>query len=247
MAMAKAANKTVARKSALKAPARAKAPMARLQPLSQPSAPLRGKIIGALRSAIETGVLVPGERLTEKDLCEQLAVSRTSLREALRELQADGILEYSGARTLVVSRISPEVARNVYRIRAALEAVAVEQFIEKATDAQMLELKRQHESLRRAYRGGHLEDILTVKRAFYDCICAGANNAIAFDMINRLLLRTSTLRRKSLSRKARHQQSIAELDSLVEAIVTRNASRASAAALKHVQNSALSALGDAEA
>ena len=57
---------------------------ARLVPLQQPSAPLRSKIIAALRNAIETGVLVPGQRLIEKDLCEQLGVSRTSLREALR-------------------------------------------------------------------------------------------------------------------------------------------------------------------
>lgn len=241
--MAKAAG-GVARKAVPQAPVPARPAIGRLQPLSQPSAPLRNKIIGALRSAIETGVLVPGERLTEKDLCDQLAVSRTSLREALRELQADGVLEYSGSRTLVVSRISPEIARNVYRIRAALEALAVEQFIEQASDAQMEELKRDHDKLRRAYRGGQLEDILTAKRAFYDCICAGANNAIAFDMINRLLLRTSTLRRKSLSRKARHQQSIAELDTLVEAIAARNVTKARAAALAHVQNSARSALDD---
>src|SRR6185312_3389625 len=100
----------------------------RLAPLHQPSAPLRNKIIAALRAAIETGLLAPGQRLIEKDLCEQLAVSRTSLREALRELQAEGILEYSSSRGLAVAAVSIEDAKNIYRLRGVLEALAVEQF-----------------------------------------------------------------------------------------------------------------------
>jgi DNA-binding GntR family transcriptional regulator len=220
--------------------------VARFQPLRQPSAPLRNRIIAALRSAIETGVLVPGERLTEKELCDQLGVSRTSLREALRELQADGVLEYGSNRSLSVSRISDEIARNVYRIRATLEALVVEQFIESASEAQMRELSDAGERVVRAYRSGVLEDILTAKRAFYDCICVGAKNPIAFDMINRLLLRTSSLRRKSLSRRPRHNQSIAELKGLLAAIARRDKATAHRLALVHVQNSAHSALGEAD-
>jgi len=223
----------------------AAAPVVRLAPLRQPSAPLRNKIIAALRSAIETGLLVPGQRLIEKDLCDQLAVSRTSLREALRELQAEGILEYNSSRGLSVSRISIDDAKNAYRIRAVLEALAVEQFIEHADDAQLKELRQEGERLKRAYRGGVLDEILLAKRTFYDRICAGAKNPIAFDMINRLVLRTSSLRKVSLSRKARHQQSIAEIEALLDAIQRRDARRARAAAIEHVNNSALSALGEA--
>ena len=95
----------------------------------------RNKIIAALRSAIETGVLAPGTRLIEKDLCDQLNVSRTSLREALRELQAEGIFEPMSPRGLSINRISREEAENAYRIRSVLEALVVEQFIEKADDA----------------------------------------------------------------------------------------------------------------
>src|SRR6185503_14192274 len=171
--------------------------MAKLAPVQQQPAPLRNKIIVALRSAIETGILAPGTRLIEKDLCDQLHVSRTSLREALRELQAEGIFEPMSARGLTINTISREDAENAYRIRSVLEALVVEQFIEKADDAAVSDLARRGEILKQAYQSGVLETIIETKHAFYDRICTGADNAIAFDIINRLVLRTSSLRRHS--------------------------------------------------
>jgi DNA-binding GntR family transcriptional regulator len=237
-ALAAGASRDASRSEPLPAPALG----ARLGPLRQPSAPLRTKIIAALRSAIETGVLVPGQRLIEKDLCEQLGVSRTSLREALREVQAEGILEYNSSRSLSVSSISIEEAKNIYRLRSVLEALAVEQFIEQASDAQIDDLLQESERLKSAYRNGVLEEILVAKRSFYDRICAGAKNPIAFDMISRLVLRTSSLRKRSLVRKERHQQSIKEIGTLMKAIQRRDIARARAAAIEHVNNSGRSAL-----
>ena len=78
----------------------------RLAALQEPSVSLRSRIIETLRRAIEAGVLAPGARLTERELCEQLKVSRTSLREALGELQAEDILTYSPTRRLSVTVIS---------------------------------------------------------------------------------------------------------------------------------------------
>lgn len=214
----------------------------KLSPLEHQSAPLRNKIIAALRSAIETGVLAPGTRLIEKDLCDQLNVSRTSLREALRELQADGIFEPMSARGLTISTISREDAENAYRIRSVLEALVVEQFIEKADDAAVRDLARQGEALKLAYQSGALPAIIETKRAFYDRICTGADNAIAFDILNRLVLRTSSLRRHSLSRKERQMQSIREIDRLIKAIEARDVEAARRAAIDHVTHSARSAL-----
>jgi DNA-binding GntR family transcriptional regulator len=217
--------------------------MKRLAPLQQQSAPLRNRIIASLRHAIETGLLAPGTRLVEKDLCEQLDVSRTSLREALRELQADGNLEYTSNRSLTVSVITREDAENAYRIRSVLEALVVEQFIEKASDAEVKLLVRESEALKSAYRSGVLERMMTTKRAFYDRICRGAENGIAFDIINRLVLRTSSLRSRSLARKERQQQSIREIDVMVQAIQRRDVAAARQAALEHVSHAAQSSFG----
>lgn len=211
--------------------------------LSQQAAPLRNKIINALRTAIETGVLAPGTRLVEKDLCEQLNVSRTSLRELLRELEAEGVLEHSSNRSLTVARISAEEAENVYRIRAVLEALVVEQFIEKASEAEMQALIADAEILKTAYRCGVLPEMLRAKRAFYDRICSGAENSVAFGILNRMVLRTSALRSRSMLRSERQVQSVAEIETLVQAIARRDVKAAKRAARTHVANSARSSLG----
>jgi DNA-binding GntR family transcriptional regulator len=177
------------------------------------------------------------------DLCEQLSVSRTSLREALRDLQAECILEHSSNRGLSVSAVSDEDSRNIYRLRSVLEALIVEQFIEKASDEQIKDLVQASEKLKNAYGSGDLGSMLSAKRNFYDRICSGAENPIAFDMINRLVLRTSCLRARSLVRKERQQQSIKEVATLIAAIERRDIEAARKAAIEHVSNAAQSALG----
>jgi DNA-binding GntR family transcriptional regulator len=213
----------------------------RLAALQEPSISLRSRIIHALRRAIETGVLAPGARLVERELCEQLKVSRTSLREALGELQAEGILTYSTTRRLSVSVISQTEAENAYRIRGTLEALVVEQFIEKADDSDLTALIQEGKQLKSAYRSGDVDQMLVAKRSFYDRICSGAQNALAFDIINRLVLRTSGLRRRSLMRRQRQQQSVKEVDTLIDAISRRDVEAARIAALRNVANSAKSA------
>jgi len=220
--------------------------VARLAPLRQDPAPLRNQIIASLRSAIETGVLQPGERLVERDLCEQLGVSRTSLREALRELQALGVLSATESRGLGVATLGAGEAANVYAIRSVLEALVVGQFVEQASDEEVDQLAGLGETLKKAYASGSVERIIRAKRAFYDCICTGARNAIAFDLINRLTLRTSSLRSRSVARKERQATSVKEIDAIIDAIERRDVEAAKAAATVHVENSAHSALEDGD-
>ncbi|OSQ35228.1 GntR family transcriptional regulator [Thalassospira mesophila] len=214
--------------------------------LKQEAAPLRNKILHALRRAIETGYLQPGTRLVEKDLCEKLGVSRTSLREALRQLQTEGILTDLHNRGLTVITVSPEEAENIYRIRGVLEPLIVEQFIENAPDAEINGLKEQSKKLTSAYRDGSAEDIVAAKRDFYDLICSGARNQIAFDILKRLTLLTSPLRRVSVIKPDRRQQSIREIEQIVETIAKRDKAAAHKAAENHVANSARSALARAK-
>ncbi|KKN82590.1 hypothetical protein LCGC14_0307770 [marine sediment metagenome] len=219
---------------------------AAFEPVQHEPAPLRNKIIKSLRHAVETGLLEPGTRLVEKDLCQQLNVSRTSLREALRQLQAEGLLVEVNNRGLAVVQISRNDAENIYRIRALLESLVVEQFIENSSPGDRQALEDAAEHLKAAYRSGRADDIVTIKREFYDHICSGAANQIAFDLLNKLTLLTSSLRRRSVERGVRQKQSIVEIGAMVSAILAGNKQQARQAAELHVANSAKSALdGDA--
>lgn len=216
-------------------------------PLTHESAPLRNKIMKSLRRAIETGLLEPGTRLVEKDLCQQLNVSRTSLREALRQLQSEGILTDFNNRGLAVVTITTEDAENIYRIRGVLEPLIVEQFIENASEADVQALKAHFAQLREAYLHGNAEEIVANKRDFYDRICTGARNPIAFGVLSKLTVLTSPLRRRSVVRTERRSQSIAEIEKIVTAIAKRDKVSAKAAAEEHVSHSARSALHADEA
>lgn len=215
--------------------------IAKLPSIKAEFAPLRQKIIAALRRAIEMGVLKPGERLIEKDLCAQLSVSRTCLREALRELEAQRVIANSAVRGLMVTPITTEDAANIYRVRAELEALIAEQFIERAESDDLTAFSDAAEGLKQAYVSQSLEKILDAKKAYYDAFCAGAGNPVVFDLLMTLHLRTSQLRAASLSRDERKAQSIDEIDQVVGAITRGDTAAARAAARRHVEHAARSA------
>ncbi|MBE2212838.1 MAG: GntR family transcriptional regulator, partial [Opitutaceae bacterium] len=85
---------------------------------------LREQVAERLRMAIATGKFPAGARLIERELCEMMGVSRTSLREALRELQADGLITLQPNKGLSVSTVTEETARSIYEVRAMLEGLA---------------------------------------------------------------------------------------------------------------------------
>lgn len=213
-----------------------------LSPIQQESAPLRSRIIEAMRRAIERGFLRPGERLVEKDLCRQLGVSRTSLREALRELEAERVIARAPSRGLTVVKISRRDAENIYRVRADIEALIVEQFIETASEEEIEYLLRQSHELIDAYRRGDFVAIVEAKRRFYGHVCKVADNGVAFDLLSRLTLRTAQLRSRSVLRPERQVQSIKEIEALGQAIKARDISAARRAAKAHVEHAARSAL-----
>ena len=212
-----------------------------LVPIRVDTAPLRSKIIESIRYAIEHGILKPGDRLIEKDLCDQLEVSRTSLREALRELEAEEIVAKVSARGLTVVKISPNDAANIYRIRAQIEALIFKQFTENVTDEQLLALETIFVDLIAAYSQGTFLAISQAKERWHTYICEIAENSIARNLLSRLTLRTAQLRNRSLVRKERQSQSIIELHALMGAIKNRDAAAADAAQ-RHVMSASASAL-----
>lgn len=219
-------------------------PVHGLGPVRQEAAPLRRKITSALRRAIETGALAPGSRLVEKDLCAELDVSRTSLRESLRELEAEGLVT-NGSKGLVVTAISPQEARNIYAVRGVLEGLLVEQFARQADAGAMAQLDVAVADLASAYAEGVIERIIAAKAELYEVLCAGADNFIVLELLSRLNTRINRLRFASLSQPLRAKASIAEIHALADALKRRDAAEARRIALAHIDAAAAAALGAA--
>lgn len=110
---------------------------------------LRQIVLDKLRDAIISSQLKPGQRLVERELCQALDVSRTSVREALRHLESEGLVQYVGQRGPSVSVLSQQDIKNIYELRAALEGLAGELFCERASDHQINLLQATTDALKK--------------------------------------------------------------------------------------------------
>jgi DNA-binding GntR family transcriptional regulator len=203
---------------------------------------LREQVAERLRMAIATGKFPAGTRLIERELCEMMGVSRTSLREALRELQADGLITLQRNRGLSVSVISQETARSIYEVRAVLEGLAARLFARNATQRQIEELHRSVGRLAEVYDNFSPEAFIAAKTHFYDVLLEGAGNPVAAGMLRRIHTRVSQLRVVSLSHAERAQQSIRELREFLHALEKRDEELAWQLCVAHVEAAAKAAL-----
>ncbi|TCT05057.1 GntR family transcriptional regulator [Aquabacter spiritensis] len=208
------------------------------------AAPVRRQVAKVLRGAITSGRFAPGQRLVEKDLCELLGVSRPSVREALRELESEGLIEIIPNRGPSVRSLTPADAASVYQVRAALEALAARLFVECASDDQVTQLSRAVADLALAYRAQDVERILAAKQVFYDVLLDGTGNNVIRSLLRSLNDRITMLRRLTLASPARARQSIREIRSLLAAIKRRDAEEAYRLSQHHIEQAAKIALKD---
>jgi DNA-binding GntR family transcriptional regulator len=218
-------------------------------PLRKPDS-LRSHVENFLREAIMNGRFKPGERLIERELCEMLDVSRPSLREALRKLEAEKLIKIVLHRGPVVASISTKEASDLYAIRALMESYAVHEFARLASDAAIELLGQAVQELHAAAESRDRKQLLAAKSTFYDVILGGCGNELVKEMLLSLLSRINLLRATSFSRADRLPESLKEIDHMFELIKARNATAAREAAHHHIVNAekaALVVLGQQEA
>lgn len=206
--------------------------------------PLRKKVTDDIRGWIVRGELPPGQRLIERELCERLGVSRPTLREAYRQLEAEGLLLMTPNKGPTVTVMSDREARSVYEVREALECFAIKLFVERASDDQVRELQKAVRAVRAAHRSGDVGTMLSVKAAFYEVLYEGAGNPTLTAQARVLNQRLALLRARSLSRSGRPKESIREIEDVCRFIERRQPEIAAAAWRDHIRSAAHAALGD---
>ncbi|NYT59659.1 GntR family transcriptional regulator [Alcaligenaceae bacterium] len=141
------------------------------------SAPMRQQAVELMRHTITTGRFAPGERLVEKDLCELLGVSRSLVRESMRQLEIEGLIHMVPHQGATVAKLPPEQAEQLYRVRAELESLASELFTTHATDADMQELQVSFKRLKKTARtNSSAANRLAAKSQLYACLLKGSGN-----------------------------------------------------------------------
>jgi DNA-binding GntR family transcriptional regulator len=199
--------------------------------------PLREVVAETLREAIVNGTLNPGERLMEIQLAEELGVSRTPVREAIRKLELEGFVIMIPRRGTYVADLSIKDINEVFEIRTALDVLAAGLAVERITEDELEQLERLLVEIGKLIEGDDIDKIVEVDSQFHDVLYKASRNDRLVGIINNLREQITRFRSISIQYPGRMKVSIEEHRQLVEAIADRNTELAQQIAREHMENS----------
>ena len=198
---------------------------------------LRLIALDRVRDAILEGRISPGERLVERNLAERLGVSRSVIREVIRNLESEGLVEGtpSGPRLGI---ITIDQAEQIYDIRIQLESSAVAACARVATEVTVSALKSALADIAVAHEQRSAIGALRATTCLYEIIFKTGGHLIAWEIVQRLNSRISQLRAMTLSVVGRQASGLKRLAGMVDLIERQDSSGAAAACQKHVREAA---------
>jgi len=188
-----------------------------------------------LRTLIIEGTLQPGARLNERELSEQLGVSRTPLREAFRMLAADGLLVQLPNRGAQVVALSREDVRHAFEVMASLEGLAGELAAQHVTENDLTELRTLQSDMEEAHRRHDLPSYYRINRAIHDRINAIAANPVLAQTYRTLNARLHALRFRSNLNRGKWDQAVAEHRSMITALAARDGAALRELLVRHLR------------
>jgi DNA-binding GntR family transcriptional regulator len=199
---------------------------------------LRALAVDRLRSAIIAGRFQGGDRLVERTLCDQLGVSRSVVREAIRYLEAEGLVETAPRAGPIVARLDWGQAQQVYAIRRLLEADAAAACARVAGPVVKAEVARALAAIEGAFTDPAAHDLYAATTAFYRVIFTAAGHDIAWEIVQRLNGRISRLRALTLASSDRQLSGPAHMARIAAAIAASDPDAAATAVRAHLDDAA---------
>jgi GntR family transcriptional regulator, trigonelline degradation regulator len=206
--------------------------------IETPPVTLREIALERVRRAIIAGVFEPGERLVERTLCEQLGVSRSVIREVIRHLESEGLVEMLAKQGPIVARLDWGHARQIYDIRSALESTAVADCARVADASTKAKLAAILNELDRNSKNNDPPTVLDATTEFYEIIFESAGHNIAWEIVTRLNGRISRLRVMTLGTTNRSVSGPARLREIFTAIDRNDPDAAAKACRDHIAEAA---------
>jgi DNA-binding GntR family transcriptional regulator len=201
-----------------------------------PRVPLRDQAFLSLRKAILLGRFKPGQRLIEENLAQKMAISRTPVREALRKLELEGLVNYVPRKGVVVVGVSTEDALEIYAIRAVLEGFAAGLAAQKRTDRELRRLKMMLLEMEENIQLGKIARLHMLHTNFHTYIAKISHNPKLYQLIVSLREYVESFTDMSYFWPDRLQGLWAEHVEIVVAIREADVDRAERAARKHLMH-----------
>lgn len=198
---------------------------------------LRGKIYSTLRESILSGKYAAGESLIEKRLAEELNVSRTPIREAIRQLELEGLLESIPNKGVTVKGITNKDMEDIYKIRMVLEGLAARWAIDQITDEETKKLQEAYELMEFYTVKNDIDAISKLNTEFHDIIYAATKSVVLQNILKDFQFYVKWARHESLSSSGRKETALEEHYNILKAFKERNSEAAEKYLTIHVENS----------
>jgi DNA-binding GntR family transcriptional regulator len=195
---------------------------------------LHDAVIEHLRSFIVEGMLEPGKILNERELCEMLGISRTPLREALKVLASEGLIDISPNRGASVSKMSEAELRETFEVMSGLEAFSGELACERITAAEIAEIKALHYAMLACRSQNDLAGYYSRNQAIHDKINEAARNTALRQIYITVNRRLQALRFRSNFQIPKWDSAIHDHDEMLKALDARDGKRLSAILRQHL-------------
>ncbi|ABD54081.1 GntR family transcriptional regulator [Jannaschia sp. CCS1] len=203
-------------------------------PLSRPS--LHEELVTRLRQAIVQGALEPGVKVPERELCENLGVSRTPLREALKVLANEGLVVLESNKGARISKVTMEQLEDAFPVIAVLEGLAGELACKLATDQEIADLVARHDDMFQHYKSGDRPAYFQANRDIHAGLMAAARNEVLTQHYAMLSSRVERARLLANMSDIRWAEAVEEHRSIVKAIEARDGTRLSSLLRTHLNN-----------
>ena len=199
-----------------------------------PRAALHEQVVQRLRQMLVESRIVPGAKLNERELSEVLNVSSTPLREAIKMLAAEGLVELLPNRGAIAVELSEADVLNTFEVMSGLEAQSGELAAQRITDAELAEIKAMHYEMLAAYTRRDLPAYYRLNAAIHSAINAAAKNPVLTATHKQVNARLQALRFRSNQDGDKWRVSVKEHEQMIEALSTRNAAAMRAVLLIHL-------------
>lgn len=178
-----------------------------------------------IRELIEFGTLTAGEKISEKALCEKFGISRTPLREALKVLKSEGLVEMLPNRGTRVTRLTLNDVTHTYDIMGALEGLSGETACRYINDAEVAHIRALHNKMVEHFHRNELKEYFCANQQIHECIMLASKNDVLLEMYNNLSQRVKRIRYSSEMSDDYWHKAVNDHENMVEALQDRDGER----------------------